>query len=413
MVPGLLLVTAMVAVACSSDDDAAPDTTMGTTTTTTEPPSEGDGELVIGVLLPTTGPGAQLGQPMIGAVRLAVERINDAGGVLDEPVRLVEVDEGATVSSATTGFETLLDEGVDAIVGPASSLAALGALDVPVSAGVLTCSPTATSLLLDDFPDNGLFFRTAPSDSLQAAAIAQVAEQTGTPSVSILFIDDAYGRGLTDAVESSVEVRNMSVRHRVGVPVGESDIAPYAREMLADEPNVVVVLGDADAGTRMLAALGDASATWAPNLILVNDAVRAARSSQRIVDLPDDVRRRIRGVAPLSAPPDTEHFTGAYSAHAYDCVNLIALAALQAGSDAPGRIATQMSSVSVGGSVCRSFSSCADRIAEGLQLDYNGASGELNLSTRGDPRRARFEIFTFEEDGSDASNGLVLEVSSI
>jgi branched-chain amino acid transport system substrate-binding protein len=402
---------ALLLAACNSDDIAVPDTVATTTTTTTEPPRTGNGQLTIGVLLPTTGPGAQLGQPMIGAVRLAVDRINEAGGVFGEPVRLVEADEGASVSSATLGFDTLLAEEVDAIVGPASSLAALGALDHAVSAGVLTCSPTATSLALDNFPDNGLFFRTAPSDSLQAVVIAQLAEQTGSATVSIFYIDDAYGRGLADAVESAVASSNLSVSARVGLPQGESEVATLARDVVADEPGVVVVLGDADRGTRMLSALADVAETWMPSKIIVNDSLRTARASQRIVDLPDDIRSRIEGVAPLSAPADNEHFTGAFSAHAFDCVNLIALAAMQAGSDAPERIATQMSAVSVGGSVCRSFAACADRIADGLQLDYNGVSGDLNLSARGDPRRARFELFRFDEDGRDETVGSPLDVA--
>jgi branched-chain amino acid transport system substrate-binding protein len=405
------VVSALLVAACNGDDVAVPDTVATTTTITTEPPRTGNDRLRIGVLLPTTGPGAQLGQPMIGAVRFAVERINEAGGVFDAPVELVEVDEGASVSSAALGFDTLMADDVDAIVGPASSLAALGALDRAVSAGVLTCSPTATSLALDDFPDNGLFFRTAPSDSLQAVAITQVAEQTGSATVSIFYIDDAFGRGLADAVESAVASSTLSVSARVGFPPGETEVGPYARDALSSEPGVVIVLGDADAGTRMLSALGQADDAWVPTKFLVNDALRSARGSQRIVDLPASIRDRVEGVAPLSAPADTENFAGPFSAHAYDCVNLIALAAMQAGTDAPERIATQMSAVSVGGSVCRTFSACADRIADGLQLDYNGVSGELNLSARGDPRRARFEVFAFDEAGRDQPVGSPIDVA--
>ena len=41
-----------------------------------------------------------------------------------------------------------------------------------VGRGLVACSPTAAAMALDDFPDRGLFVRTIPSDSLQAAAIA-------------------------------------------------------------------------------------------------------------------------------------------------------------------------------------------------------------------------------------------------
>ncbi len=398
--------------ACTTDDADAPATTVATTTTTTTVPPEGDDRLTIGVLLPTTGPGAQLGGSMINGARLAVERINEAGGVFDEPVTLVEVDEGAGVSSAVFGIESLIADGVDAIVGPSSSLVALGALSTAVSAGVLTCSPSATALGLDDFPDNGLFFRTVPSDSLQAIAMAQIAEQTGLPTVSIFYIDDAYGRGLANAVEEAMATRNLRVLQRVGFAPGETELNSQAVTILSDEPGVVVVLGDADAATKMLEALADAAPLWLPALVIANDAVRGARSSQTIVDLPSALRERVEGIAPVASPADSEEFAGPFSAHAYDCVNLIALAALQAGSDVASRIATQMAAVSVGGSVCRSFASCADRIADDLQINYVGPSGEIHLSSRGDPRRGRFEVFVFDEEGRDVLTGAVIDVAS-
>ena len=77
---------------------------------------------------------------------------------------------------------------------------ALSDLDAPVSAGILTCSPTASAMALDNYPDSGLFFRTIPSDSLQMVAIAHVAERTGSTSIAIGYLDDAYGRDLAEAL---------------------------------------------------------------------------------------------------------------------------------------------------------------------------------------------------------------------
>jgi branched-chain amino acid transport system substrate-binding protein len=403
----------LVLAACNGDDADAPTVAeVTTTTTTTVAPRADDGVLVIGVLLPTTGGAAQLGGPMINAVRLAADRINDAGGVNGSPVELVEVDEGGSVATAGLGFDTLIAEGVDAIVGPASSIAALGELSSAVSAGVLTCSPTASALALDDFPDNGLFFRTVPSDSLQAIAIAQVLEQTGATSVAIGFLDDSYGRGLLSAVDAAVAARNLEVTSRVGFTSAETDLARQANALFDGEPGVIAILADADAGARLLAAIGAAAPAGTPPPIIVNDALRSARSSQLIVDLPDRIRTRIAGIAPLAVPPETD-LAGPYAAHAFDCVKLIALAAVQAGSDSPVRIASQMASVSDGGFVCRSFATCVERMFQGLQIDYTGPSGSTRLSSRtGNPTQARFEVFTFDDDGRDVP-GATFEASSL
>ena len=144
---------AVAAISCSDDGESAPTTTQAVVTTTSSPVRSNDGVLVLGVLLPTTGPGATLsGEGMVDAVEQATEQINHAGGVIGSEVKLIKADEGATAASAAIGFDSLITRGVDAIIGPASSIVALSDLDVPVSAGVLTRSPTASAWRLTTTP---------------------------------------------------------------------------------------------------------------------------------------------------------------------------------------------------------------------------------------------------------------------
>ncbi|MFP5487300.1 MAG: ABC transporter substrate-binding protein, partial [Acidimicrobiia bacterium] len=139
-----LAVATLAACTGGGPDEVAP-TTSPVTTSTTIAVREPDGRLVIGAYLPQTGPGASLGNPMISAVRQAVANINIEGGVLGEDVELLVQDEGAPA-----GPSALLEEGVDAIIGPASSRNALAQLTsiVQPDTGVVTCSPTATALAL-------------------------------------------------------------------------------------------------------------------------------------------------------------------------------------------------------------------------------------------------------------------------
>ncbi len=82
-------------------------------------------------------------------------------------------------------------------------------------------------------------------------------------------------------------------------------------------------------------------------------------------------------------------------------MNLIALAAIDAQSDNPVKFRAKMSSVSAGGRVCNTFEQCAATIDEGLGIDYNGVSGRIDLSNTGDPTRAWFEVFHFDEEGDE------------
>ncbi|MGH8978401.1 MAG: ABC transporter substrate-binding protein, partial [Acidimicrobiia bacterium] len=86
-------VLALALAACGGDDDDD-DASDATTDTTAADVPEGDGVLTVGSLLPSTGALAFLGPPMIGAVQMAVQEINAAGGVNGQDVVLVEQDDG-------------------------------------------------------------------------------------------------------------------------------------------------------------------------------------------------------------------------------------------------------------------------------------------------------------------------------
>ncbi|HSL74999.1 MAG TPA: ABC transporter substrate-binding protein [Ilumatobacteraceae bacterium] len=397
----LVLTTGLTIAACSDADEVTPPTSAPATTTTVPPETSGDGRLVIGVLLPRSD--TVLGGPMIAAVESAVDAINAAGGVLGNPVRTIVADEGSTTGSATTGIQTLLENDVDAIIGPASSTIALATLGGIVSAGTLACSPTASALALDSFPDGNLFFRTVPSDSLQAQAIADVADQTGALEAVVVHVDDVFGRSFAAAVEAAMAGGAISVGSTFAFTGRDDDLVDDAASVMATGAQVVIVLADTDDGTRFLEAL-DAVDTDEIATIVVNDALRNPTAPQRIARLDDDLRRKIVGIAPQAgstvrdAPFDPP---GPFATNAFDCANLIALAAVRAQSDVPADIALQIPSVSSSGSVCRTFADCVAAIDAGLQIDYNGPSGLTEIGRNGDPNRAVFDRFLFDSDGRD------------
>jgi len=172
---------------------------------------------------------------------------------------------------------------------------------------------------------------------------------------------------------------------------------------------VIVVLGDADDGTRLLQAIDVATNAITPPVIMVNDAIRDGR--QGIQALSPEFRARLSGVGPVATSMIDGGPPGFFTANAMDCVNLIALAAIQAGSDDPAEIKKNMASVSSGGQVCAEFADCAERLSEGLSIDYTGYSGDVELSTTtGERTRAWFESFGFDAEGVDQQIGEPFEV---
>jgi branched-chain amino acid transport system substrate-binding protein len=399
VIGGTLALTA-VAAACTNGGDSSPTTTAAVTTTTIfQRPS--DGQLTLGILRP--GGDTVLNDSVVDGALQAVNAINAAGGVLGDRIRVIEADEGTSIATAANSIETLLTAGVDAIIGPSDSTIALGTLDRVVSAGVVACSPTAATLALDDFPDSGYFFRTIPSDSLQAVAIAEVAEQTGALTAAVAYVDDVYGRPYADAVEAALEANAVDIVVSSGFAAQAADLDLTAREIVDSEAQIAIIVAAGAESARMLAALDEVGARSLSNIV-VNGAVRGQTSSPSIQALSFDLRRKIIGVAPQAvAGPDQEPFDppGPYAVNAYDCVNLVALAAQQAGTDRPDEVAAEIARVSSGGSVCTSFEQCREVLAQDFQIDYNGPSGVTEIRVRGEPSRARFDLFGFDENGVD------------
>jgi len=268
----------------------------------------------------------------------------------------------------------------------------------------LACSPTASSLALDGFPDRSLFFRTIPSDSLQAKAIVQAADQTGAQRAAVVYVDDAYGRPFAAAVESELRAGSITVLDSIPFATADDSFAEEARRLIDADAQVAIVVADADDGSRFLDALNDESSDGLATII-VNDAIRNPTSAQRIASFEPEFRDKILGLAPQAASADPANPfdpPGLFASNAFDCVNLIALAAVRANSDAPAAIATEMVNVSSSGSSCSTFATCVQTIRDEFQIDYNGPSGITELQVRsGDPARAAFDRFTFDESGVD------------
>jgi branched-chain amino acid transport system substrate-binding protein len=344
-------------------------------------------------------------------VERAVEIVNDEGGVLGSKVRLVIGDEGADASTAATALELMVEQRqVDAIIGPASSRIALSVLDQVVSAGVLSCSPAATSIRLSQFPDQGLFFRTIPSDALQAQALAQLVDQTGLGQVALTYPDDVYGQAFAEAVRSALAALAIEVLADVPYDPQAEVHTEEVAAVLGVNPPVVALIGDNDVGVRMVTELIDAAGSPTP-LIVTNDAVRRPAQPALLAALTSAQRARIKGVAPTVLPQSTDLLdqfglvagdpSTAFASQAIDCVNLIALAAIQAQSDQPTAVANALNSVSRGGSSCRDFPTCAALLDEGRNIDYDGFEGLVRLDSNGDVTVGRFERFSFDADGID------------
>jgi branched-chain amino acid transport system substrate-binding protein len=416
----LTTLAAVVVAACSGGGAGGATTSSSSSSTSTTVAPVEDGTLVIGTVLPSGGSVPDLGVSLAAGVQLAVQQINAAGGVYGHDVELVSRSEGDTPASALAAVQSLLTDGfrdpekktrlpIDAIVGPASSINLLTTLAVTKRAGVLTCSPTASALSLDKYPAHDLFFRTVPSDSLQAAALAQAVRASGTTSAAVVYLDDTYGRPFAKEIERDMRQRSITVKPSVAISGTDESIAAAVRSVIAESPPVVVVIADSKSGPALIRAI-DAKSTSAVQYF-VNDAMRHPDAS--VPPFGAALGQNVHGLSPL-AYPRVQAFRdalktvagdpapgGLYAVKAYDCVNLIALAA-QASVAATGTtIGSWISKVSTDGSSCTDFEHCDGVLRNHFTADYNGGDDHLSIDADGNPSQAVFEPFSFDANGRD------------
>jgi ABC-type branched-subunit amino acid transport system substrate-binding protein len=202
--------------------------------------------LTIGTLLPETGNLAFLGPPEVAGVQLAINDINAAGGVLGQPITLVTGDSGdASTDTATQTVDRLLQSGVNAIIGAASSGVSLTVIDTITQAGVMQISPANTSDQFTTYNDQNLYFRTAPPDLLQARALADLIEQDGNNTVGILATNDPYGTGLAENTKNNLVADGLpedSIKSVIYDPQAANYDAEV-QQMTDFSPDALVVIG--------------------------------------------------------------------------------------------------------------------------------------------------------------------------
>ncbi|WP_327085738.1 ABC transporter substrate-binding protein [Nonomuraea sp. NBC_01738] len=396
----LALVAILTVTACNQGP--ASTTVAVPTATPATARAEGDGVLALGTLLPRTGNLAYLGPPMFAGVDLAIKEINAAGGVLGKQVTVSHTDSGDTTTQiAGQSADSLLAKKVDAIVGAASSSVSTTVLDKITGSGTLMFSPSATGIELTNAKDDGLFFRTAPPDVLQGRVLGDLAVSQGDETVAILAMQDTYGVGLADATEQAVTAGGGQVVEKVVYDPKAADFSSDVAKIKAKNPKGIVLIGFAET-SKVVQELVKQGLTAAKHHWYMVDG---NLSNTAYLRFPKGTLLGVKGTLPGSEAPeafqkrllavDPKLDVFGYGPESYDAVNLIALAAEAARSDAGPRIAAELMEVSKGGEKCEDFSSCLQLLKAGKDLDYDGVSGPVEFNEAGDPTTATIGIYEF------------------
>lgn len=379
---------ALIASGCGNDDG-------GDVGQTAEPvhPESGDFELVIGQVMPETGSLAFLNSPMIEGIGLAIEDIVEAGG----NVRLLTGDTATDPDVAPEAVNRLLGEGAQVIVGAAASGVSQSFIQTLYDAQIPQCSPSNTSPSFSTQDNAAFYFRTVPPDQAVAPILANIVAADGATNVAIPARADDWGNALSSLLAKSFT--ELGVAHQI-ISYDE-DATSYDATVATIEDtgaDAVVVISFAE-GAQIIRGLLEAGVP--PSAMYGSDGIY----DRHLADTVDPTNPNVLdGFVALTAGGGDEfserlieRTSGdvAYGGQAYDCVVVLALAALSAGSTAGPAVIGQVQTVTRGGQKCFDYAECAGLIADGVDVDYDGVSGPLELDDVGDPTFGRYIIAEF------------------
>ena len=412
----LIAILALVAAACGGSDGGSDEAVVEVETTeapatteaptTTAAPAPASDPLILASLMPLSGDLASLGPGIALGAALAVEQINAAGGINGQPVQLIEGDSGCDGAVALTSLNDVIAQGAQGVMGAACSGTSLAILDTAIAAEVVMVSPSNTSPQFTKIDKKGFYARTAPSDLLQGDVLASLLVEDGVQTVSLISRADSYGRGLAEATAAAFEAAGGTVKTIV---YHATDASEFTSEVTA------VGKGGADAIVGILfpeTGCGVLQPAFEQGLLdtpwYMTDGVKDAGLAS-LCGL-GTALDGFKGTAPGSAAGEAKDaFEAAYAEvsadgsptfifapQAYDAVMLMAISAAANGVTGP-EIASGLVAASSGGEKCIGVA-CIALAADGVDVDYVGASGEIELDAVGDPTAATYDIWTTEGD---------------
>jgi branched-chain amino acid transport system substrate-binding protein len=406
----VLALGSVVGAAACSDTDAAPSSSIASPPPDTIADRASDGVLRLAVLLPADEASGGIGGTIETAVRLAVDDVNEGGGVLGEPVEIVAVlDEGGDAASAGSAARAAIDAGADAVIGATGNVQTIAALQELVPAGIAACSPAAAGLSVSDFPDSGLFFRTVAADRLQAAALADLVGRSGARTAAVLVSDDDYGRTITSALDEFLATDGTNIVAEVLYASG-GDAVQAVDDLLAPDPDAIVVVADAAGAAPVLGELVARGRGPQRTPLVLSDAMRTAELPALVDGAEPGALSGAIGAAVTQTPVERSAFAvrwedeaagrePSYAAQASDCATLLALAAEASASDAAMDFSGQMVPLTRGGMSCERYAECIRLLSAGRNVAFAGGAGPLELDDAGDPTVGRFDVYRFTSRG--------------
>jgi ABC-type branched-subunit amino acid transport system substrate-binding protein len=369
----------------------------------------------IGGLFPLTGPLSPYGQEIVKGAQMAIDQINAAGGVLGKKLELVVKDTATAPDVGRDAAAKMIQlDGVVAIVGALASGVTLAVTSVTVPAQIPLISPSSTSPALTELEDNDYVFRTCPSDALQGIVQAQLAKNLGYKKVAIIYVNNAYGKGLANVFQKNFEGGERKVVASIPYEENKPSYRGEVEQALAGDPDAINLIGYPVDGNKIII---EALEEGYEGKFLFTDGMKGEGVSpgpacQENAPCDEQYLNGSFGTAPgalevaARATFEKDYIakfgpTGIpFRAEAYDAVIAIALAIQAAGEASGPAIQAKLREVANPPGEEFTYGQLKEALAAlkaGKDINWQGVSGPITWDENGDVMEGAFEIWTIQD----------------
>jgi len=213
-----------------------------------------EGVIKIGAILPLTGDSAFYGESIKKAIDLAVEEINESGGIKDQKLKVIFEDSKASPKDGVAAFNKLVSfDKVSAVIGDAVSSVTLAIAPIANEKKVVVLSPLSSSPEITKAGD--FVFRNVPSDFLGGKIAAHFAvKNQAWKSLAILFVNNDFGAGLARVFSKEVSVLGGNILTKEAYSTDSKDFRTQLIKIKNSNPEAIFLVSYREASTVLIQA---------------------------------------------------------------------------------------------------------------------------------------------------------------
>jgi ABC-type branched-subunit amino acid transport system substrate-binding protein len=351
--------------------------------------------LKFGILTPLTGAGGQDGPRMLKAMQAVIDEVNKGGGVLGRKIETIVEDDQTNPEAAVRAARKLIEVNkVPVIMGTWASAVTSAVAPVCWESKTFLCTVSGADSITQ-LPHQGYLIRTQPTSKLQATAHAELIAGMGKKKIAVIGIQAPFALSTKEHLDNVLKTKGAGVVAHI---IYEKDKPTYRSEIdqaMRSEPDFLYLNGYAPDTVVVLRDLFKA------NINLPKFCQSYAVPQKTLDTIPAEVSAGIFTGQP-SADIEGKAFKllverlgipepDAYEAQANDWASLVILTVAKAKEATGTALKDNVRKISQGaGQKVYSAVEGLKLLAEGKEINYEGASGPCDFTDIGDIQGCRF-----------------------